>query len=380
MGIKKRDILADTPVNTGRQIEVDIAKATMLLMLPFIHCIIECSTDAQFDYGLSFLFDTVIGGPFSAPMYLFAMGIGMVYSHRVNTIDRVKRGLMLIGIFYIAQTFRYLIPYLIGYGITGDREQFIDPLIYRWLGCDVLLFAGMAIIVIALFIHLGFSERMMIEISVCLLLITNLIGDIDTGSGAGNIFLGYFIGTTDAEEMVISDYPLLTWLIIPVCGYAFGKVLIRVKNKDRFYGILTIPMLVIPALCYPILNYYEMGVFDYGENAYYHMMAWDCVWYLCLNVGMLGLWHFLSKNMGEGFRAFFSETSRNITSFYCIHWVFVICITNVILYIINGTQVFPIPYVLLIALGIDIVTWFIAHYWAIWKKSRATGLTKLQSK
>lgn len=45
---------------------------------------------------------------------------------------------------------------------------------------------------------------------------------------------------------------------------------------------------------------------------------------------------------------------------HCIHWVFVICITNVILYIVNGTQVFPIPYVILIALGIDIVTWIIA--------------------
>ena len=73
MGIMRRELFADKPVNTGRQIEVDIGKATMVLMLPFIHCIIECSTDAQFDYGVSFLFDTIIGGPFSAPMYLFAM-------------------------------------------------------------------------------------------------------------------------------------------------------------------------------------------------------------------------------------------------------------------------------------------------------------------
>ena len=376
----RRELFADKPVNTGRQIEVDIGKATMVLMLPFIHCIIECSTDAQFDYGVSFLFDTIIGGPFSAPMYLFAMGIGMVYSRKVITSDRVKRGLKLIGVFYIAQTFRYLIPYLIGYGISGDREQFIDPLVFKWLGCDVLLFAGLASIVIAMFIHWGFSTGMMIEVAVSTLLITNLVGDIDTGSNAGNIFLGYFIGTTDSEEMVISDYPLLTWLIVPVCGYAFGKMLIRLKNKDRFYGIVTIPLLTIPVMWYWIGNYYELGVYDYGQNAYYHMMAWDCVWYLCLTVGMLGVWHFLSKIMGDGLKAFFTETSRNITSFYCIHWVFVICITNVILYIVNGTQIFPIPYVMLIALGIDIVTWFIAHYWNKWKKTKAVGLSKVQNK
>lgn len=30
--------------------------------------------------GIPYLFDTVIGGPFSAPMYLFAMGISMDYT------------------------------------------------------------------------------------------------------------------------------------------------------------------------------------------------------------------------------------------------------------------------------------------------------------
>lgn len=367
-----RDVLAAEPVNTERQLEVDIGKASMVLMLPFIHCIIECCTDAQFDYGIPFLFDTIIGGAFSAPMYLFCMGICMVYSRNATTAERVSRGIRLIGIFYLAQTFRYLIPYLIGYGITGDREQFIDPLIYRWLGNDVLLFAGMAIIVIALFIHWGLSDRMMIEISAVLLLATNLIGDVDTGSRFGNIFLGYFIGTTDTDEMVVSDFPLLTWLIVPVCGYAFGKVLVRVRDKDRFYGRLIIPMLAIPAIWYPIGNHFELGVFDYGQNAYYHMMAWDCVCYLCLTVGMLSLWHFVSKLLGKGLKAFLTETSRNITSIYCIHWVFVICITNVILYIVNGTQILPVPYVMLIALGIDIAAWIIAHYWSVYKNGRET--------
>ena len=364
-----REDLADEPLNTGRQLEVDIGKATMVLMLPFIHCVIECSTEAQFDYGLSYLFDTIIGGPFSAPMYLFAMGIGIVYSRRNEFRSRVKHGLTLIGIFYLSNTVRFLIPYLIGYGITGDREQFIEPLIFKWLGADVLLFAGMAYIVMALFIHLELPVRMMIEISAALLLLTNLIGEVDTGSDICNIFLGYFIWVNDADDMVISDFPLLTWLIIPVCGYAFGRVLIRVKDKDRFYRKFTLPMLLIPAIWYFPGNYYELGLYDYGENAYYHMMAWDCLQYLCLTVGMLGLWHFVSKIMGEGLMKFMTETSRNITSFYCIHWVFVIWVTNVILYMINGTQVFPIPYAMLIALGICIVTWIMAHYWSVYKRA-----------
>ena len=78
-------LLADKPVNTGRQTDLDIAKAQMVLMLPFIHCIIECTSDEGLCSGIPYLFDTIIGGPFSAPMYLFAMGIGIVYSRRTTT-------------------------------------------------------------------------------------------------------------------------------------------------------------------------------------------------------------------------------------------------------------------------------------------------------
>ena len=59
---KVRELLADEPVNNGRQIDVDIAKAEMVMMLPFIHCIIECTTDEGLNSGIPYLVDTIIGG------------------------------------------------------------------------------------------------------------------------------------------------------------------------------------------------------------------------------------------------------------------------------------------------------------------------------
>jgi hypothetical protein len=105
-------MLADEPVNTGRQTDLDIAKAQMVLMLPFIHCIIECTSDEGLCSGIPYLFDTIIGGPFSGPMYLFAMGIGLVYSRKTTPGLQLKRGLILLGIFYLSNTCRFLIPYL----------------------------------------------------------------------------------------------------------------------------------------------------------------------------------------------------------------------------------------------------------------------------
>lgn len=360
-------MLADEPVNTGRQLDVDIAKAEMVLMLPFIHCIIECTSDEGLCSGIPYLFDTIIGGPFSAPMYLFAMGIGLVYSRKVTVRQQLKRGLILIGIFYLNNTCRFLIPYLIGYKITGDREQFIEPLFYRWLGNDVLLFAGLAIITIAVFHYFKLSDRAMLGIAAAMTVSTNLIGDVDTHSMFGNIFLGYFIGTDDATGLVISDFPLLTWLIIPVAGMAFGRALRRVKDKRAFYRTVSPIPLIIALAYFPIGIHFGWGMFGEGQNCYYHMNFWDICICLCLDIGMLGVWNILSRKFSAVTNAFLSEVSANITAIYCIHWVFVRTITNVILYSVNGTQLLPLWETMLIALAILIVTVILAHYYKIFK-------------
>ena len=362
-----RRLLADEPVNTGRQLDVDIAKAEMVLMLPFIHCIIECTSDEGLCSGIPYLFDSIIGGPFSAPMYLFAMGIGLVYSRKVTARQQLMRGLRLIGIFYLSNTCRFLIPYLIGYKISGDREQFIEPLFYRWLGNDVLLFAGLAIITIGVFHYFKLSDRAMIGIAAAMTVATNLIGDVDTHSMFGNIFLGYFIGTDDATGLVISDFPLLTWLIIPVAGMAFGRVLRRVKDKRAFYRMISPIPLVIALAYFPIGIHFGWGMFGEGQNCYYHMNLWDICICLCLDIGMLGVWNVLSRQFSAGTKAFLSEVSSTITAIYCIHWVFVRTITNVILYIVNGTQLLPLWETMLIALAILIVTVIMAHYYKIFK-------------
>ena len=360
-------LLADTPINTGRQIEVDIAKAQMVLMLPFIHCIIECTSDEGLCSGIPYLFDTIIGGPFSGPMYLFAMGMCLVYSHRQTPELWLRRGVTLLGVFYLSNTCRFLIPYLIGYKISGDREHFLDPLFYRWLGTDVLLFAGLAIITIAVFRYLRLSNKAMFGIAALMTVSATLIGDLDTHSMFGNIFLGYFVGTDDATGYVVSDFPFLTWLIFPVAGYLFGKVHIRIRDKSAFYRIVSPIAILIPLVYFPIGIHYGWGMFGEGQNCYYHMMIWDVAVCLFLDIGMLGVWHLLSQYMGNSIKGMLYEVSNNITAIYCIHWVFVRTITNVILYIKNGTQILPLWQTMLLGLVILIVSIFMAHYYKVAK-------------
>ena len=72
--MKLRDkIFSDKPVNLDRQWELDLARSVIIFCLALIHCTIECTSDEGLVSGIPYLFDTIIGGPFSAAFYILSV-------------------------------------------------------------------------------------------------------------------------------------------------------------------------------------------------------------------------------------------------------------------------------------------------------------------
>ena len=363
----KESLYGDSAINCGRQKELDLAKCGAILCLALIHCVIECTPEEQLVSGIPYLFDTVIGGPLSATVFMFAMGVGAVYQDSQSTRDGVLRGLRIMLISYMLNICRFLIPYLIGYGITGDIEKYIDPLLYKVLCNDVLLFAGMALVLISLFRKLKLKDWQMAAIAFAASAAGTMLNGVDVNNALGNILLGYLIGTEDAAGMVMSYFPLLNWLVFPVSGYIFGKRLLRLKDKNLFYGILSAICVPIATIYYAVGIVYERGMFGEGQNCYYHLQFSDAVGAILSTLGVLGLCHFLIRHLPEWVSSLSQKISRNITSIYCIHWLLVVYITNLGLYIWRGTQVLPVWQTLLLGAAIEIAAIYIA---AIWQRIR----------
>lgn len=362
--------LDDSPVNSGRQKELDLMKAFPVLCLPFVHCIIECSTEEELCYGMRFVLDSIIGSSFSAPMFMFAMGVGLIYSKSATPERVFIRGLQIFGLSYVLNICRFLIPYLIGYMISGDTGQFIDPLWYRVFGNDILQFAGLSLMCIAGFMHIKASPQGMFGISSVMAVCGHLLNDYDAGSPAANVLLGYVIGTSDPAGLVISDFPLLNWMIFPVSGYCFGRILLHARDKRILYLRLSLPCLIISLIYFSIALHYNYGTFGEGQNCYYHMILPDIAGNVLLCTGMMAVWYVVSEYIPDLLMNFLTEVSMNITSVYCVHWVFVRFITNVYLYIRNGTQLLPEWEAYAIAFGILVVTLVITHYWRSYKYKR----------
>ncbi len=62
-------------------------------------------------------------------------------------------------------------------------------------------------------------------------------------------------------------------------------------------------------------------------------------------------------------KKFLVSLSRNITRVYVIHWFLVVMTTNVILYIMRGTQELPIGATLILASVIFLITYPSALLW-----------------
>lgn len=355
------EIMSQDPVNMRRQPELDIAKAIIVFFLAFIHCIIECTPEENLVSGIPFLFDSIIGGPLAAPMFMFAMGVGLVYTRNTSIKAVAMRGIKLELLGFVFNLCRYTIPSLIGYAITRDTAQYLEPLVYKTFCIDILQFAGLAMLLIAALRWLKVSDVLMFIIALGMSFVSLLFNGVDVNSVFGNIVLGFFIGTEDAAGMVYSDFPIMNWFIVPVVGYLFGKVLLHVKDKKKFYLMISPASLLLTILYFINGIRNEVGMFGEGQNCYYHIIPSDVLISLLAVIGLLGVYYAIHKYIPAVVMKCMQDISKNMTYVYCIHWVIIGFVVNLGLYVIAGTQELSVSAILVMAFIISVVSILIAH-------------------
>lgn len=136
-----------------------------------------------------------------------------------------------------------------------------------------------------------------------------------------NFALGLFWGTNDYIW-----FPFLTWITYPILGYFFGKLLIRCKDKDKFYkGILlvTVP-LSIALWIYSYKNNVRFGAF--GELYQYDYYNHDLMGNIVIGSFAL-LWlsicFYVVKYIPEYVYNVFARWSKNVNMMYCLHYAII---------------------------------------------------------
>ncbi len=307
-------------MNKKRQLEIDIAKGFAIFFMFLVHCYENYGSNAIQTKGFISHLIYFIGGPLAAPVFMFCMGIGMVYTHKQSSNNFIKRGLTLLLIGYVLNFIRDFIPYTILSYLYHDASLFEKAKDY--LVCtDVLPFAGLAYLFMGLFKRTKLKDRWLVVFYVICAILNVMLLPIKFRTRSIACITGLIWGSWENTW-----FPFLTWIVYPIAGYLFGKQLIKTKNSDHFYqkiltwtGLLFFPLITLM---------YELHIDCGAIKGYFGMEYFQTNWFgnliiLELILLWIAFWHFASENLPSIIKNTLIRWSREINTIYIVQWVLI---------------------------------------------------------
>lgn len=309
-------------VNTGRQPELDVAKVFAIFYMVIIHVYEEMSVvnywarpDSIFRVVLEFL-----GGPLAAPVFMFAMGVGMVYTKRRTPRAFAIRGLKLLLASYILNVVRMTIPFYLA-KLCGDSWggwTVIDT-----IGVvDILQFAGMAFLLTALLEKCKAGRRVVLAVALALQGIgLFFLNDFYYLSPVAKYTLGLFFHTNTNVA-----FPLTLWYVYPAFGLCFGEYLQTVSNKKLMYNriaIISAAGLLGMSAGIRHLGWSPLDIFALAGDAYYIQHLPGTLWTLSVIGLQLFVCYRLSLIMSEPLVKGAESVSRKLNTIYLVQWVII---------------------------------------------------------
>ena len=337
-------------VNTGRQLELDIAKGFAIIFMVWVHVFEELSPSTS---GGLYTLTEIFGGPFAAPVFMICMGIGMGFSRNNAPKDLFKRGLSLLWVGLILNVCRFVIPDLIKYAGTGNSAYLYDTI--QMFSVDILQFAGLAFLFFALAKKLKLNNIVLVVVGLGASVLGMLLSSISSGNTLADMFLGYIWGTANW-----SYFPFLSWIIFPIYGYIFSTFLRRCIDKRKAYLIIT-PLCLVIMLGYAYITATK-GLMYFSNGSYYHLSVVDSVFFCVLGTLVFGICFWLTQLLSRCGFVTFCRFSKNINTIYCIHWV-LIGILGVVQCLVFGTTTLKFATGTIIAILLIVVSDRIAALW-----------------
>lgn len=329
------NLFSNEKVNTGRQVELDIAKGLAIIFMIFLHTafVVE-GYNANFSPAYSFLVMNVLGRPYAAVIFMFCMGVGVVYSRHSQWDTMIKRGITLFLLGVLVNLFEFFIPYFTASALSVNPEPFNIVGGLMLFCVDILAFAGWAFILMGILKKFEVSNKKLIIIAVAMSIIGTLLKDVDFGITYANLFFANFIGCKGG----FTAFPLLNWFIFPVAGYIWGQYFIRAKDKSEFFKFW--PVLLIVALIYFFVSSKLWGgVFSKDVHFYYFLNTLDALFCVINAHAVISLCYWMAKFLPDAVIKAFSILSSNINRIYIAQWFF-IPLTVIFIVHFNGSVVF----------------------------------------
>lgn len=310
-------IFSNENVNKGRQIELDIARGLAVLFMVLIHTQEYFSSEYARNTYTGMVID-FLGGIPAAPVFMFLLGIGIVYTRNDDPKSFVKRGLLLIGAGYTLSFMRGTLPNLFNFAIFKDPTYWkmaVDTFTY----VDIFQFSGLAMILFGFIKKFKPSNVLIILLTIGFAVLNLLSAGIQTDGLLSSALSGLFWGSNS-----LSFFPFLTWIFYPLVGYVFGTYLVRCKDKNRFYGLSFMgALLVLFTTNYVFVEFLEFETLLDNAELYYHHQILGNVIATAIVVIWLSVLYFTVSALPSWLNKVIGRWSKNVSEIYFIHWIII---------------------------------------------------------
>lgn len=356
------NFIADKKVNTGRQKELDIAKALAIIFMIFCHAIVFASfSNISISPGFELILNQTVA-IIAAPVFMFCMGIGIIFS-RHNQYDLlIKRGMELLLIGYFVNIGEQIIPNVLGHMLNMSNTQITLLPLFK---VDILIFAGVAFTLIGILKRFNISNEKMLILAIVFSIIGSFVCFVDFNNIFLNYFFGYFIGTILHQ---CTAFPLFNWFIFPVAGIFYGSYFIRVKDKSQFFKLW--PVFLIIPLIFILCNLSPSPAGSISDNARaYFITTLDAIVCIILIHGLLGFCWNISKFLPDILINGFTMLSKHVTGIYVAQWYFIPLFMTFIEYFYKGF-VFTDSSITLISIFILVISTLAALLYSKYKPTK----------
>jgi uncharacterized membrane protein len=302
--------------NSGRQIELDIARGLAVMFMIAVHTMMIFSNNQVKSSWLGTAVN-FFGGPPAAPVFMFLLGVGFVYSRHSNQSALLRRGIHLFAGGYLMNILRASLPLYIGWIISGDPNRLLWSKTMLF-AVDIFQFAGLACLFFYALTSITLNPTrliLLLIVGICSTL-NSLLTRLQLQSTHLTAVTGLIWGSSEA-----SFFPFLTWIIYPIAGYAFGAQLINAGDKHIFYRrVFALSSVSLLSFYFLITRVLELEV-EFDDPFYYKHNIITGVVFLLFTLSWISILYALIPVIPQAVRNAVQRWSRNVTEIYVIHWL-----------------------------------------------------------
>ncbi len=310
-------IFAKDEINKGRQFELDVSRGLAVLFMVAVHVLMAFSNErvalSTFGSVIDFL-----GSPPAAPVFMFILGAGLVYSRHSSGKTLFKRGIIILATGYLLNFLRGGLPTLLSLALTGEAKL-LESFYQEMVCIDILQFAAMAFLFFAFIKGFKINSKGLILIGIICAILNMFLTDLKVDIPFLSPLTDLIWGSSDN-----SYFPFLSWITYPIAGYLFGRLLKRCKNKDRFYQRIIIGstlLLLVFSLIFIVILKVDVG-FD-SDMKYFHQGIPSNLIIISFTLSWISLIYFISKHLKGVVKSVLVRWSRNVLPIYIIHWIII---------------------------------------------------------